>query len=149
MTIQPEHYSNSGSLTVEFNANFIEDIDNESFGISNFKVTAIGSCGSRRRDLLTSTQRQGGLKSFIQHHEDEGAVGEPDMNGDDGDGPYCLAEDFPCNGGDMVYVCHYSTRRGYQTFCMPEGDSDVLRFYSKDYCGPCVGGYGGLKWSQP
>jgi hypothetical protein len=27
-------------------------------------------------------------------------------------------------------MCHYSTRRGYQTFCIPEADSEILRFYS-------------------
>jgi hypothetical protein len=42
----------------------------------------------------------------------------------------------------MVHVCHYSARLGYQTFCIPEADSEVLRFYKNDYCGPCVGGYG-------
>jgi hypothetical protein len=42
----------------------------------------------------------------------------------------------------MVYACHYSARHGYQTFCVPELDSDILGFYPKDYCGPCVGGYG-------
>jgi hypothetical protein len=42
----------------------------------------------------------------------------------------------------MVYACHYSARHGYQTFCVPEPDSDILGFYPKDYCGPCVGGYG-------
>ena len=41
----------------------------------------------------------------------------------------------------MVYVCHYSVRDGYKTFCVPEADSDALRFYPKDYCGQCVGGY--------
>ena len=39
----------------------------------------------------------------------------------------------------MVYVCHYSVRDGYKTFCVPEADSDALRFYPKDYCGQCVG----------
>jgi hypothetical protein len=53
---------------------------------------------------------------------------------------YCVARDYPCEGGtDFVNVCHYSARLGYQTFCIPEADSEVLRFYSKDYCGPCVG----------
>jgi hypothetical protein len=57
------------------------------------------------------------------------------------DGPYCLNKDFPCTGDEenMVFVCHYSTRGGYQTFCIPEVDSDIMRFYSSDYCGPCEG----------
>lgn len=53
--------------------------------------------------------------------------------------PYCVSEDFPCEGEEenMVYVCHYSTRSGYRTFCVPEEDSDLLRFYPNDYCGQC------------
>jgi hypothetical protein len=60
---------------------------------------------------------------------------------------YCLSDDFPCEGGNggMVHVCHYSARKGYQTFCIPEADSEILRFYNHDYCGPCVGGYGGVQ----
>ena len=58
-------------------------------------------------------------------------------------GHFCAFEDFPCGETDtMVYACHYSARHGYQTFCVPEADSDILGFYPKDYCGPCVGGYG-------
>jgi hypothetical protein len=60
------------------------------------------------------------------------------------DGHFCVSEDYPCSEEDpsKVYVCHYSARDGYKTFCVPEPDSDVLAFYPKDYCGPCVGGYG-------
>jgi len=55
---------------------------------------------------------------------------------------FCVMEDYPCGSfGDKVHVCHYSARDGYKTFCVPEADSDALRFYPKDYCGPCVGGY--------
>lgn len=58
---------------------------------------------------------------------------------------YCSAKDFPCVGDsiNMVYVCHYSSRSGYQTFCVPESDSETLRFFPNDYCGPCVAGFGG------
>jgi len=60
------------------------------------------------------------------------------------DGHFCVSEDYPCgDDNDRVHVCHYSARDGYKTFCVPEADSDVLAFYKKDYCGPCVGGYGG------
>jgi len=56
---------------------------------------------------------------------------------------YCVAADFPCSneggGKNMVHICHHSASVGYQTFCIPEADSEVLRFYQKDYCGPCVG----------
>lgn len=68
----------------------------------------------------------------------------PEKDGDDEeDVPYCLAEDFPCDGQEdrMVYVCHYIPRQGYQTFCVPEADTAILGFYPHDYCGPCEGGY--------
>jgi len=57
------------------------------------------------------------------------------------DGPYCVHKDYPCEGDedDMVYVCHYSSRAGYQTFCIPEMDSDILRFNKNHHCGPCDG----------
>merc|ERR1711907_565494 len=58
------------------------------------------------------------------------------------DDHFCAAEDYPCGpNGDKVYACHYSAKEGCKTFCVPESDSDALRFYPKDYCGPCVGGY--------
>jgi len=60
----------------------------------------------------------------------------------DADDHFCVVEDYPCGADlDKVNVCHYSARDGYKTFCVPESDSDALRFYPKDYCGPCVGGY--------
>lgn len=60
----------------------------------------------------------------------------------DNEDHFCVVEDYPCGPkGDKVHVCHYSARDGYKTFCVPEPDSDALRFYPKDYCGPCVGGY--------
>ena len=63
--------------------------------------------------------------------------------GENASAHFCSAADYPCGDkDDMVHVCHYSARHGYQTFCVPEPDSDILGFYPKDYCGPCVGGYG-------
>jgi hypothetical protein len=80
-----------------------------------------------------------------------GSVSSDNVPGfnDEDDMPYCVTEDFPCEGegSDMVFVCHYSARKGYQTFCVPETDSDILRFYPNDYCGPCEGGYGGSLWN--
>ena len=80
----------------------------------------------------------------------ENVVNEPPAaTTNEEDGPYCVSEDFPCEGesDDMVFVCHYSARQGYQTFCIPESDSDILRFYPNDYCGPCAGGYG-KAWAE-
>lgn len=57
---------------------------------------------------------------------------------------YCVSEDFPCGeeGEELVNVCHYSARKGYKTYCISEGDSDLLRYYADDYCGPCVESFG-------
>jgi len=96
--------------------------------------------GRRRRMDDTPSK-----ESFTAEEIAPGA-GIPTVN--DEDVPYCVSEDFPCQGegDDMVHVCHYSARKGYQTFCIPETDSDIMRFYPNDYCGPCEGGYGGI-WS--
>jgi hypothetical protein len=55
---------------------------------------------------------------------------------------YCSKETFPCgnDNNEGVQVCHYSTRNGYQTFCVAEEDSNMLAYYEKDYCGPCYDG---------
>jgi len=71
--------------------------------------------------------------SFDHHAEAEGKTRK---------GHFCSAVDFPCGEkGNMVHVCHYSSKEGYQTYCVPESDSDVIGYVPKDYCGPCVGGY--------
>jgi hypothetical protein len=65
-----------------------------------------------------------------------------EISEDSEDAPYyCIHEDYPCKGDEekMVYVCHYSSRTGYQTFCIPEMDSDILRFNQNHHCGPCDG----------
>jgi len=55
---------------------------------------------------------------------------------------FCSASDFACDGGpNHVHICHYTTRIGYRTYCIPEADSEIVRFYASDYCGPCVGGF--------
>jgi len=72
--------------------------------------------------------------------EFEAITGHPEDNGSEDH--FCVVEDYPCGPShEKVHVCHYSARDGYKTFCVPESDSDALRFYPKDYCGPCVGGY--------
>jgi len=67
------------------------------------------------------------------------AAAEPSDESEDV--PYCLHENHPCEGDEenMVYVCHYSSQSGYQTFCIPEVDSDILRFSNDHHCGPCDG----------
>lgn len=95
----------------------------------------------RRRRRATQIGREkkpheGGTREF------EELVGKPDETTNDATDHFCVVEDYPCGpSNDKVHVCHYSARDGYKTFCVPEPDSDALRFYPKDYCGPCVGGY--------
>jgi len=64
-----------------------------------------------------------------------------DLNDEPDDVPYCLHKDYPCKGDEdnMVHVCHYSSQAGYQTFCIPEVDTDILRFNDNHHCGPCDG----------
>ena len=71
---------------------------------------------------------------------DESKIGESLVLQEDV--PFCASKDFPCEGEEknMVYVCHYDSRMGYQTSCIPEKESDVLR-YTNDECGPCKGSY--------
>jgi len=71
--------------------------------------------------------------------EEMKAAAEPSDESEDT--PYCVHEDYPCKGDEenMVHVCHYSSRAGYQTFCIPEMDSDILRFNKQHHCGPCDG----------
>ena len=96
---------------------------------------------SGRRDLAESEFRE---REGFTSAGSAPPANEPSV--DDENIPYCVTEDFPCEGEgrDAVFVCHYSVRKGYQTFCIPEIDSDMLRFYPDDYCGPCEGGYRGL-----
>jgi hypothetical protein len=64
---------------------------------------------------------------------------EPSVEGvNDGDF-YCSAEDFPCSEG--VYVCLYSSFRGYKTLCVAESKSDILAYYDQGYCGQCIKGF--------
>lgn len=59
----------------------------------------------------------------------------------DMDEPYCLALDFPCGTkAEMVSVCHYDRLWGYGELCIQERASDMLEYYPRDYCGPCMGG---------
>lgn len=109
------------------------------------QYTGNGSCGYHyvipcAQNLLCPSSRQRGLDELEAFKIP--SANEPSVN--DEDIPYCVSEDFPCEGegSELVFVCHYSAKRGYETFCIPETDSDILRFYPNDYCGPCEGAYG-------
>jgi hypothetical protein len=91
-------------------------------------------CDDTRR--LESNIEDAYEKGFMT---DEMKAAEPSDESDDT--PYCVHNDYPCKGDEenMVYVCHYSSRAGYQTFCIPEMDSDILSFDKNHHCGPCDG----------
>jgi hypothetical protein len=97
------------------------------------------SSGQRGLDEVDFRESEGFKSPRLDPLVNELGVKDEDIS-------YCVSEDFPCEGegSATVSVCHYSARKGYQTFCIPETDSDILRFYPNDYCGPCEGGYGGL-----
>jgi hypothetical protein len=113
------------NLPIGFRVTTENPIEEESYGIEQISLTA--DCGRRLDNQLPPKPEM-----------------EPSDDGEDGSF-YCKAADYPCGEGtDTVHVCHFSTNLGYQTFCIPDSDSEVLRFYGKDYCGPCVGGFGGI-----
>jgi hypothetical protein len=90
---------------------------------------------------LSKVEISKSLHDYVTQEEAKGDFA-PEPSGGGEDEHFCVSVDYPCGEtGDQVYVCHYSARDGYKTFCVPEPDSDVLAFYPKDYCGPCVGGY--------
>jgi len=94
-----------------------------------------GNEGGARRNLATKKNNAKGSAGDF-----ETLTGHPEH--DDSESHFCVVEDYPCGTNkDKVHVCHYSSRDGYKTYCVPPHDSDVLRFYPKDYCGPCVGFY--------
>jgi hypothetical protein len=92
-----------------------------------------------------STSKSASDFAFSIHNEDVMEDPQPVKDNKSGQGHFCSALDYPCGENDdiMVHVCHYSAKDGYQTFCVPESDSDVIAYVPKDYCGPCIGGYGG------
>jgi hypothetical protein len=113
-------------LPISFKIETTKTISSKSYGIDNLRLHA--NC--MRRELQDPTLAAKSDKSADDHDNDENPF-------------YCSSKDYPCEGGNgMVYVCHYSARKGYETFCVPEPDSEILRFYSNDYCGPCIGGFG-------
>jgi hypothetical protein len=121
MTIPRSYYSTDGTLSVQFDLYHSTPGDaTKRTGLD--KISLVADCSSARRATESNNENEG-----AGHY-------------------YCSSGDFPCgrDNGQLVHVCHYSSRLGYQTFCVPEPDSEVLRFYKNDYCGPCVQGFGGV-----
>jgi len=114
---------------------------------SNHNYNNIGTEGGLRhkhRNLATAAtdiaKKKNSSNSEGSTEEFEAITAEHHNNEPDDEDHFCVVEDYPCGpNNDKVNVCHYSSRDGYKTFCVPEVDSDALRFYPKDYCGPCVG----------
>jgi len=109
-----------------------------------FKLDCVHPCPE---DDEVVDSRRLSVQKEVQHkekpHREEYNASAEKPTTDDNDGHFCVSEDYPCGeDGTRVNVCHYSARDGYKTFCVPEADSDVLAFYKKDYCGPCVRGFG-------
>ena len=105
------------------------------FGVDNLSISTKCSDPNAGRMLETAQS----TSSFTPPALDPAEDGDVESY-------YCLSADYPCEGGDdHVHVCHYNARQGYRTFCIPEADSEVLRFYTNDYCGPCVGGFAGVQ----
>jgi len=96
--------------------------------------------GVRRLDMPDVNANASIAQGFITA-EMMAAPIEPSKDEFEDDAPYCVHEDFPCQGDEeyMVHVCYYSSHSDYQTFCIPEIDSDVLRFNKNHHCGPCKG----------
>jgi hypothetical protein len=160
----------NNTLPIGFRVVTKEAIATESYGVDNLRLHAVclqppldgDDGGSSSSSSTNSTQEEADLADDVNSNSTtvspsgsdnstrllSAPVAEPDANGDDGS-YYCSARDFPCGDDEeedddddpLVYVCHYSAKLGYQTFCVPEPDSEVLRFYKNDYCGPCVGGF--------
>jgi len=90
--------------------------------------------------LLSDEERKGAIEGFYKSSH-RGQMSSPLQITAKG-GHYCSKEDYPCGANnENVHVCHYSARDGYQTFCVPEDDTDILAYYPKDHCGPCFGGF--------
>jgi hypothetical protein len=130
----PKSYFATGKLNLAFSFDLSEGISSKSGGIDDLAITATGICGD---GVASDPATHFGMANFN--------TGDEPSEGDNEDGPHCSSEDFPCEGGDKVYVCHYSVFKGYTTYCVKEADTDIIRFYPNDYCGPCVGGYGTAK----
>jgi hypothetical protein len=140
MTI-PANYFSEGELEFAVRVTMNNGVDDASAGIDNLKVTAHGVCVEGSDRLLGQDEDE---RDSIINYPSSHVASEPQWDGDD-EGPYCSSKDFPCNGENNVYICHYNPHLGYQTFCVPEEESDIVKFYANSYCGPCVGGFGG-KW---
>mmetsp|Transcript_9376 Transcript_9376/g.23010 ORF Transcript_9376/g.23010 Transcript_9376/m.23010 type:complete len:239 (-) Transcript_9376:45-761(-) len=96
-------------------------------------------CGGSRRLVTPDLNASTAIAQGVISTEMRATAIESSKTEFDEDKPYCLHEDFPCEGEEdsMVHVCYYSSESGYQTLCIPEMDSDILRFNKNHHCGSC------------
>ena len=118
-----------------------------------FKIHCASQCPEQRRHLSSGKSlrgdddgvKEGSLTDYAKFKEEANASNAadiaPEANASNGE-HFCSSSDYPCgDDGSNVHVCHYSAHNGFETFCVSEADSDVMSFYPRDYCGPCVAGY--------
>jgi len=144
--IPPSYYSD-GRLDIEFMVTMDDTIDNESLGLDNIKVTANGLCFTNSSVFAGGSviPAKSGPNRLLDENERLSKLNAEVLDIDtDIEPAYCSAKDYPCEEG-KVHICHYNPHLGYQTFCVSEEESDIVKFYINSYCGPCVGGFGG-KW---
>lgn len=118
-----------------------EDADKPT-ALYSFKVYCDSKCPDDGRRLrVEAVDKTRTASAFEVAAKQDGAVFEPSSK--ETSEHFCASEDYPCGDNDgLVHVCHYSAKDGYQTYCVPESDTDVVAYFPKDYCGPCIGGYG-------
>jgi len=144
--IPPIYYS-TGNLNIVFSVDMNDIIENESAGIDNIKVTANGLCYVNNTAFETGSviPAKSGPNRLLDENERLSELNEQiHKAGYEVETSYCSAKEYPCET-EKVNICHYNPHLGYQTFCVSEEESDIVKFYMNSYCGPCVGGFGG-KW---
>jgi len=115
-------------------------VDGDQFGRPNEYSSAENDGADEERRHLAAAATTMNDEGSPQEFETLTGQVEPNDDTNENEEHFCVVDDYPCGAPnyDKVHVCHYSARDGYKTFCVPEPDSDALRFYPKDYCGPCV-----------
>jgi hypothetical protein len=123
LTIQRNHFEN-GSLFLLFQVHH----KNKFFGIDDVTIEANFRC-SNGEDALAADLATGSLTLVSDYGLDQRVVL-----------PFCSSEEFPCGTMyGMVSICHHSSRHGFRSLCIHEENSDILKHYIHDYCGPCIG----------
>jgi len=147
----PSTYFVTGKLHVAFSFDLSDSLYRKSGGIDDLIMIAQGVCNDAGKAAAKDGDQQHNEHHFRLDNLNSGRskiasasnkiAAEPSLDGSEEDGgPHCRAEDFPCEGGERAFICHYAFSTGYRTYCVKEEDSIVVAaFPDTDYCGPCVG----------